>query len=513
MTEREEPWWEEESPAITVEVPPPVEAEAAPSHLPAERFGRYLIVGELALGGMAELFLAVHRGLEGFVKVVAIKRVLPQYADSESLVRMFVDEARVAARLEHPNIVRTYEFGEVEGHYYTVMEYLPGEDLARVLDRLGATRQQLPVAAAVAIVAEVCLGLEFAHELTDSAGAPLGLVHRDVNPSNIILTYGGEVKLIDFGVAKTALGAKTSSGTIKGKLAYMSPEHLLARDLDRRSDVFAAGIVLWELLAGVPLFVRSNEAATIHAIMNDPVPPIGRLRPDVPPALEAIVTRALAREPADRFASAEELQLALAAVLAGQPGCDARARARLLEGLFGAHRAEAKRSIAQARSLATNVAAVMKLRSEARAELSETVDALALGTERQTPPPVPEPAGPGRLWPLVLGLIAVAALAAGLVYVVGGEHGERRAPPAVTSARATVSIESTPPGAAISIGGEPTGLRTPATIRGLTSPSITIALELAGYPPRVETIEVPAHGAITEHFAITGAAAPPSTGP
>ncbi len=510
MSDDGEPGWEDDSaPDISVEAAGPDAAAPAdpqrPSHLLAERFGKYLIVGELALGGMAELFLGVHRGLEGFVKVVVIKRVLPHFSDNAAFVRMFVEEARLAARLEHANIVRTHEFGEVDGRYYTVMEYLPGEDLAKVLDRLAAARQQLAYAAAATIIAQVCAGLHFAHQLTDSAGAPLGLVHRDVNPANIVLTYAGEVKLIDFGIAKTAMHTKTAAGTLKGKLAYMSPEHLLARDVDRRSDVFAAGIVLWELLTGSPLFVRANEAATIHAIMNDPVPPVRRTRPDVPAALEAIVARALARAPAERYPTAEAMQLELEAFLDGQPRCDARALGRILEELFGPTRAEATRSIAQTRALATSISLVMKLRSEARADLAETVDALALGTDRQVPPALAPERPTTSRWLLAgLAVVLLAAIAGALALVLAAPHGPRAAPtPAVTAARASVRIESTPPGAAISIDGEPTGLTTPATVTGLTASTITVALELAGFAPRLATIDVPTTGAITEHFAFT----------
>lgn len=510
-------WDDESAPEISVDgvgLPADPLSSSAPP-LPGERFGKYVIVGELARGGMAELFLGVQRGLEGFVKVVVIKRVLPQYSENPAFVRMFVDEARLAARLEHPGIVRTHEFGEVDGLYYTVMEYLPGEDLARVLQRLTEAGRRLSVEQAATLVSRVCAALHFAHELTDVDGAPLHLVHRDVNPSNVILTYGGEVKLIDFGVATTAQHAKTTAGVIKGKLAYMSPEHVLARAVDRRSDVFAAGIVLWELLAGRPLFMRDNEAATLYATMNDPVPSVRGLRPDVPPALEAIVERALAREPDDRFATAEVMRDALEAFLAERSLCDARHFARLLEELFGPARAEAKRAIAQASALAKNVSLVMRLRSDARADLAHVVDALARDAAVPPAPLAPaaaaapdERGGAGRLALIALALVAVAAVVVGLAVLGGGGGGQRPAPAAASGPRASVTLESSPPGAAISIGGEPTGLTTPATITGITSPVVEVSLELRGYEPRGGVIEVPATGAITEHFAF--AASQPS---
>src|SRR5215831_9130283 len=308
MTKRPDAPWEEASgPEISVSTLLQAHAEDFKGNLVGERFGKYLLVGEIAVGGMAEVFLAVHKGVEGFIKVVVIKRVLPHLTTNGDFVRMFVDEARLEARLEHPNIVRTYEFGEVHGHYFTAMEYLPGEDLCKALNNLAISRQMMPLNISAGIISQLCTGLHFAHQFTDTAGKPLNLVHRDINPANIIVTYGGEVKIIDFGVAKSNANMQTVSGMIKGKVAYMPPEQVLGREVDHRADIFSAGVVLWEVLTGRPLFLRSNEAATLYAIMNAPIPPPSRLRPDVPPQLDKIVSRALARSPTDRYATAEEM--------------------------------------------------------------------------------------------------------------------------------------------------------------------------------------------------------------
>ncbi|NVB80311.1 MAG: serine/threonine protein kinase [Kofleriaceae bacterium] len=503
-------WWpdsEGSDPEIRIDPEQSGIDDIGASHLIAERFGKYLIVGELALGGMAELFLAVHRGLEGFFKVVVLKRVLPFFAEAPEFVRMFIDEARLAARLEHRNIVRTYEFGEVNGQYYTAMEYLPGEDLTKVLNKLDHSRQQMPFNTDATLISEVCAGLHFAHEMTDFAGNSLNLVHRDVNPANIVLTYAGEVKLIDFGVAKTSTNAKTQSGTIKGKLAYMSPEQLLARGIDRRSDIFSTGVVLWEMLAGQPLFVRDCEAATLYAIMNDPIPSVRRYRPEIPAELERIVDRALARTPADRFDTAEDMQLALDAFIAKHDQCDSRSRAALLEGLFGSTRAEAKRSIAQTRALAKNISLVMKLRSEVRDDLAETFDALAVGTEPQPEPPRVVEQLPSRVPTIALAVLILSAIAGGILFFIMSDGSHPRSSEAATVGRVGVRIESAPPGAAISVGGEPTGLVTPATLTGLKAPRIEIRLELAGYEPKVATVEVPASGTVTERVSF-GAALP-----
>jgi eukaryotic-like serine/threonine-protein kinase len=473
-------------------VEPAAGGESADRNVIGERFGKYLLVGELAVGGMAEIFLGVHRGLEGFQKAVVIKRVLPAYSNNPSFVQMFVDEARLAARLEHPNIIRTYEFGEVEGQYFTVMEYLPGEDLAKTLDKLAFAHQQMPFHIAAGIVANVCAGLHFAHQLTDTTGRPLGLVHRDVNPANIIVTYTGEVKLIDFGVAKTT-SSETQAGTFKGKVAYMSPEQLLARGVDQRSDVWASGVVLWELLTGRPLFLRDNEGATLYAIMNEPIHPPSRFRARIPGDLEDIVMRALSRTPADRYDSAEEMGMALEACLATLDKYDARVASRMLEDLFGADRAEAKRAIAQTRSLGRNVSRVMKVRTDVRADLAEHLEALA------APPLVEAP--PRRGLALALALVVVLVITGGALYAVygGAESQPAVAPPA---AQAGLQIESDPPGAAISLGGEPTGLKTPATLNALTAAQVVIRVDLEGYATVTESIDVPAAGLVTKRFAL-----------
>ena len=455
-----------------------------------ERFGKYLIVGELAVGGMAEVFLGVHRGLEGFQKSVVIKRVLPAFTTNASFVQMFVGEARIAARLEHPNIVRTYEFGEVGGQYFTAMEYLPGEDLAKTLDKLAFAHQHMPLHLAAGIVANVCAGLHFAHGLTDTAGRPLGLVHRDINPANVIVTYAGEVKIIDFGIAKTTTSSETQNGAVKGKLAYMSPEQLLARGVDQRSDVFSTGVVLWELLTGRPLFLRDNEGATLYAIMNEPLHAPSRYRPDIPRALDDITLTALARTPADRYESAEQLGIALERWLADQPKYDARAAARMLENLFGASRAEAKRAIAQTRSLGRNVSQVMRLRTDVRADLAEHLDPV-------TEPAHIEPPAPRRGLVWAIAVAVLLALAAVVVLV------RSDAPVAAKPvANAALQIETDPPGAAISLGGEPTGLKTPATLNAVTASELLIRVDLDGYAAITETVAVPRTGTTTKRFTL-----------
>jgi eukaryotic-like serine/threonine-protein kinase len=480
----------------TTPIPHRHESANAEEVIAGEPFGKYILVGDIAVGGMAEVFLGVQQGLAGFLKVVVIKRVLPHFTANEQFVRMFIDEARIAARLDHPNIVRTYEFGAAEGQYYTVMEYLPGEDLRSILRRLSHGKQRMPLHLAMGIVMQLCAGLHCAHQLTDTNGHPLNLVHRDVNPANIIITYGGEVKIIDFGVAKTNTTA-TVTGTIKGKIAYMPPEQILARGVDQRSDVFSAGVVLWELLTGRRLFGRASDAATLYAIMNDPVPTPSRYRPDVPRELDAIVMQALSRTPADRYHSADDMAAALEHFMASQPKFDSRVLGGMVEGLFGASRADAKKAISQTRSLRNNISIVMKLRSEVRAELGS----IASGSTSNV---ATRPTGGPRRGRLLVAVgVMMAAIAGGVVYGATSS-GDRKQ--AAVAAPAALVVESDPSGAAISIGGEPTGMKTPATLSGLAAKQISIRVELAGYTSIAQTVDVPRSGTISKRFTLESAA-------
>jgi serine/threonine protein kinase len=508
-------WDEPSEPEISVGALIRAHAEDFKGNIIGERFGKYLLVGEIAVGGMAEVFLAVHKGVEGFIKVVVIKRVLPHLVNNTDFIRMFVDEARLEARLEHPNIVRTYEFGEVKGQYYTAMEYLAGEDLCKALNNLSVSRQLMPLHIACGITSQLSTGLHFAHQFTDTDGQPLNLVHRDINPANIIVTYGGEVKIIDFGVAKSKTNVQTLTGMIKGKVAYMPPEQVLGREVDHRADIFSAGVVLWEMLTGRPLFLRSNEAATLYAIMNAPVPPPSKMRADVPRELDEIVLRAVARTPSERFDNAEQLGAAIDDFMVRLPRYDPRVLAGKVEELFGSTRAEAKRSIAQTRSLTRNISMVMKLRSEVRADLAEQLDAaVSAAAQRRDherprtrtesarpalpPPPAPvEDAGPlpitepsrsQRGLMLVLAGVMMACIGGGVAYVTS-----RPGPQQVARlSQAALEITTTPPGAAVFIAGEPTGLKTPTTLTGITKRQLAVRLELPGYAPVTRTFEISA---------------------
>jgi hypothetical protein len=254
------------------------------------------------MGGMAEIFRGKSIGAEGFEKVVAIKRILPHFSEDEGFVTMFKDEARVAAQLTHANVVQVFDFDEVDELFYIAMEYVEGHDLKRVLDVGAKVGKPLSIAQSVHIMMEASQGLHYAHTRVVD-GQPLNIIHRDVSPHNIMVSFNGEVKIMDFGIAKAASrSTKTRVGTVKGKCAYMSPEQARGKPLDARSDLFALGVTLWEMLTGKRLFVGESDFETLNNVLKAEVPPLSELNPEVPKDLDAIVLRALARDRDDRQA-------------------------------------------------------------------------------------------------------------------------------------------------------------------------------------------------------------------
>lgn len=273
--------------------------------------GRYRPIAKLGRGGMADVFLAMAHGPASVNKLVVVKRLRSFAEEEDRHVLMFMDEAKLSARMNHPNVVQTYEVGSDQEGYFIVMEYLEGQPLKRVMkaamDRASGTGG-LVRGTWIRIVAEVLRGLHYAHELCDFDGRPLGIVHRDVSPHNIFITYDGAVKLVDFGVAKAAVNSSnTESGTFKGKLTYMAPEQVTAgKTVDRRADVFAVGVVFWELLAGRRLF-EGDQISVMHQLLLGKIPRLSTVVPGIPIALDQIAAKALEREPSKRFATAQEM--------------------------------------------------------------------------------------------------------------------------------------------------------------------------------------------------------------
>ena len=283
-----------------------------------QRVDRYELMGEIASGGMATVYLARLTGMGGFQRFVAMKRLHPHLASEKEFVEMFLDEARIAARIHHPNVVPILEVGASTVGYYLVMEYIEGDTLARLLARAASTGKRLPVSIALRIAIDMLSGLHAAHELHDDQNQPVHLVHRDVSPQNVLVGQDGIARITDFGVARAASRlSATRVGQLKGKIAYMAPEQAAgAEDLDRRADVFSSGIVIWESLAQKRLFKAENEAATLSRVIAEPVPLLFQVAPQVSKEVSGVVMRALDRDPNKRFASCAAFADALEAAAA-----------------------------------------------------------------------------------------------------------------------------------------------------------------------------------------------------
>ena len=284
------------------------------------RLGRYELLARLATGGMGEIFLARLEGAAGFEKLFVVKRILPHLADDARFRGMLIAEARIASKMSHANICHVYELGETDGQLYIVMEYLEGLTMLPLLRRHSKEAKPLDFGFVGGVIQQSTDALHYAHELRDRDGEYMGIVHRDVTPSNIFLTDAGVAKLLDFGIAKVKdASANTQTGAVKGKYAYMAPEQLRGAQVDRRADVFALGIVAYEMLALRRLFQRKTDYLTFRAVMEQPVPDVRRYRPDVPDALADVLNRALDRDPDRRFATARQLGTAILDALGTRP--------------------------------------------------------------------------------------------------------------------------------------------------------------------------------------------------
>ncbi len=310
-------------------------------------FGPYYLLKLIAVGGMAEVYLARTKGLAGFEKQLALKVIHPDYADDKSFVQMLVNEAKIAVGLNHHNIAQTFDLGRIANCCFISMEFVDGMDLFQLLKKLAEQERALPIEAAVLVVHEALCGLEYAHTKADDQGNPLKIIHRDMSPQNILVSRHGEVKIVDFGIAKAAnLTTKTRAGVIKGKLVYMSPEQAWGDPVDHRTDIFSCGIVLYEALTGGSLYLEKNPVKLLEMVRKAEIRPPSSRRPEVPAEVDALVMRALSPRPADRFQTAREYASALSDWLRraaradrdprrGAPGYTAEELGQLVEEVLG----------------------------------------------------------------------------------------------------------------------------------------------------------------------------------
>lgn len=426
------------------------------------KIGRYEIVGPLATGGMAEIHLARLSGPSGFERPVVVKRLLPEAAQ-DAITESFLQEARLVARIRHANIVHVEDLGTDGDRPFLVMEYLEGESVANLMRRLLVRNEKLAPELAAFIIAEAAAGLHAAHELHDNDDKPLGLVHRDLSPNNVFVTYAGAVKVIDFGIAKqTSISERTSPGIVRGTMGYLAPEYVRGEPIDRRADIFALGILLYELLTGHRLFKRFTVAATVRAIVTDPITPPSRLRPDVSPALESVCLRALARDPGARFATAADLRRELLVVLRSatseEPAADLSA---LMKGFF-AERIEEKRALLRNVEAGSSVARIPVGEVDLKTDLPEvdaTSDAWVTPAlppalaPVSSPAPIVEPPGapsppafarPRALAAIVL-LSSAAAIGLGFLIQRRAEPIHAVAPPAPAASEVAAPVPSSAP--------------------------------------------------------------------
>ncbi|HSK04239.1 MAG TPA: serine/threonine-protein kinase, partial [Kofleriaceae bacterium] len=271
-------------------------------------FGKYLLLDRISVGGMAEVFKAKSYGVEGFEKIIAIKRILPTMGEDRDFIKMFIDEAKIAGQLAHANICQIFELGRIDGSHFIAMEYIWGKDLLQIQNRLRKLKQPMQVAMACFVIAKVLEGLDYAHRKRDPLGRPLEIVHRDCSPQNVLVSYEGEVKVIDFGIAKaTSRNSRTMAGVLKGKFGYMSPEQVRGLPLDRRSDLFALGTMLYECLTGERLFQGETDFSTLEKVRNVDIQRPRDINPNIPEAVERVILKALAKDVDDRYQWCSEM--------------------------------------------------------------------------------------------------------------------------------------------------------------------------------------------------------------
>ncbi|MBI4705295.1 MAG: serine/threonine protein kinase [Deltaproteobacteria bacterium] len=446
------------------------------------QFGKYMLLRLLATGGMAELYLALLRAVAGFEKLVVIKCILPELTRDKAFVEMLLHEARVAATLSHQNIVQTFDVGEVGGIYFIAMEHINGEDIRSVVRAMKRfSLAEFPLEHALTIAMAICAGLAYAHEKRDLQGVPLNIVHRDISPQNALVTFTGDVKLVDFGIAKTteqAVGEKTAAGQLKGKVPYMSPEQARGQPIDHRSDIFSTGILLFELSTGRRLFKAKSEYDTLKLICERTYPRPSQVKPGIPPELDRIVMKALEKRVEERYQSAREMQADLETFVRNERiATSTVSLGNWMRTLFEEKIQQQKAVLSDIKQLADVIASQ---RSEpgdmfvgygptstagASATISTRTDIGAYTAIRRSY---------GRRWALIGALVVLVGLAG--AYLVQRQIMGRPAGPAASAAasgaaraeaKGAVKIKTYPDGCDVWIGGELQKGVTPTTVPGL----------------------------------------------
>jgi len=467
------------------------------------RFGKYTLIRRLATGGMAELFLAIQKSVAGFEKLLVIKRILPSMNQDGAFIEMLLHEARIAATLSHPNIVQIFDVGQADGQYFIAMEHVHGEDLRSIVRQMKKKGVlEFPLEHALAIVLGMCAGLAYAHDKRDLDGTHLGIVHRDISPQNIVVTFTGDVKIVDFGIAKsdTRVGEQTKSGKLKGKVPYMSPEQARGEPLDARSDLFAAGTMLFELTTGKRLFKGQSEYETLKLICDRDYPRPSDIHPDYPPGLEAIVMRALAKDPTDRYQTAREMQADLEAfVRQHQIAVSSLALNQFMQSLFEEKLALQKEALLQGKHLADIIE--LQHAGTSNPDVSGGFDVDASGQRVASTQSMPAAArtvtdvsanriqrtNGGLIAGVVVGVLVIAGALGGAGYVLARKNNEASNNPVAAAttpaiAKGLLTVTSDPPGASIWVNGDLRPEVTPATIKELpTGVALDVKLTMDGF--------------------------------
>ncbi len=437
-----------------------------------KQFGKYTLLRKLAAGGMAEIFLALHRSMAGFEKLVVIKRILPAMNRDQGFIEMLLHEARIAATLSHPNIVQIFDVGQVDGTFYIAMEHIHGEDIRSIVRGMRRSSvMEFPLEHAVAIGLGVCAGLAYAHDKRDLDGRLLGIVHRDISPQNIVVTFTGDIKIVDFGIAKSEkeTSEDTKEGQLKGKVPYMSPEQALGQELDCRSDIFAVGVVLFELTTGKRLFKGDTEHATLKLITDSEYPSPSQVKPGYPNALERIVQKALAKKREERYQTARQMQADLEAfVREERVAVSTVGLTHWMQMLFADKLAQQHEALQDIKQLADVIASQQKDFDPTGTMTGTFAAPLITQTIIETPK--------RSNAPLFAGIAVALAVGGGLALFLKDPKGEPNAGTAAIAStsqvaaetqRGSIEISSEPPGCAIWINGDLKEEITPAKVSGL----------------------------------------------